>query len=154
MLPYAAAFPRCRALTSCAVLSPVCPQPPPSKKLSPLDPPYAIKTQQVVKDKVVPPCKHLPCPLPACPPAARRDRCQAQNCDAAAACWRGADARKAPLSQDVEDILGSTSPAPVVATHKNGGRPLAEAIIGPHSPQTRPGYSRKKSEEGGGFFTG
>lgn len=40
----------------------------------------------------------------------------------------------------MEDILGSTSPAPVTSVLKHGGAPLAQAILGPHSPQTRPGY--------------
>jgi len=58
------------------------------------------------------------------------------------------------LQQDVEDILNSTSPQPVMTVHKHGGKPLSEAIVGPHSPQTRPGYARKTPAEGGGYFTG
>lgn len=58
------------------------------------------------------------------------------------------------FQQDVEDILNSTSPQPVMTVHKHGGKPLSEAIVGPHSPQTRPGYARKTPAEGGGYFTG
>jgi hypothetical protein len=157
-------FSRRHSLTACAVLSPArLPSATALEETEPARPAVRHQDAAGCQGQGRAPLPALPCFLPSRPPARppARPLCagtaarhKTATLQPRGACLSGTDARQAPRSQDVEDILGSTSPAPVVATHKNGGRPLAEAIIGPHSPQTRPGYSRKKSEEGGGFFTG
>jgi hypothetical protein len=47
------------------------------------------------------------------------------------------------LSQDdtVEALKCSTLPGPQMAKHVQGGRPLSEPMLTPHSPQTNNGYN-------------
>eukprot|EP00291_Cryptomonas_curvata_P014880 CAMPEP_0172151870 /NCGR_PEP_ID=MMETSP1050-20130122/496_1 /TAXON_ID=233186 /ORGANISM="Cryptomonas curvata, Strain CCAP979/52" /LENGTH=81 /DNA_ID=CAMNT_0012820077 /DNA_START=33 /DNA_END=278 /DNA_ORIENTATION=- len=50
----------------------------------------------------------------------------------------------------VEALKRSTLPVPQMAKHVQGGRPLSEPMLTPHSPQTNNGYARNSF---GGFFT-
>uniref|UniRef100_A0A7S1GYR1 Uncharacterized protein n=1 Tax=Hemiselmis andersenii TaxID=464988 RepID=A0A7S1GYR1_HEMAN len=58
--------------------------------------------------------------------------------------------KKEAQNPDVVSILGSTLSPPKVYKTSQGGRPLSEPMLAPHSPQTNNGYARNSL---GGFFT-
>eukprot|EP00285_Hemiselmis_virescens_P000072 CAMPEP_0173378286 /NCGR_PEP_ID=MMETSP1356-20130122/1470_1 /TAXON_ID=77927 ORGANISM="Hemiselmis virescens, Strain PCC157" /NCGR_SAMPLE_ID=MMETSP1356 /ASSEMBLY_ACC=CAM_ASM_000847 /LENGTH=104 /DNA_ID=CAMNT_0014331303 /DNA_START=15 /DNA_END=329 /DNA_ORIENTATION=+ len=58
--------------------------------------------------------------------------------------------KKEAQNPDVMHILGSTLSPPKVSKTSQGGRPLSEPMLAPHSPQTNNGYARNSL---GGFFT-
>eukprot|EP00283_Hemiselmis_rufescens_P009878 CAMPEP_0173425102 /NCGR_PEP_ID=MMETSP1357-20121228/4900_1 /TAXON_ID=77926 /ORGANISM="Hemiselmis rufescens, Strain PCC563" /LENGTH=101 /DNA_ID=CAMNT_0014388477 /DNA_START=15 /DNA_END=320 /DNA_ORIENTATION=+ len=58
--------------------------------------------------------------------------------------------KKDAQDPDVSNILGSTLSPPKVFKGSQGGRPLSEPMLAPHSPQTNNGYARNSL---GGFFT-